>query len=136
MLKKLQSNSNHLKWFSAKLNIKNSISLRLIYLNNYKNTLYIDPWEKGIEDAYLNRPGERTSRETYDYTRNFVRDRSDDNWVPHITLGWEDINSVEVESTDFIASFPMKFRVNEIALCRLGNHNTCRRLLKKWELRS
>jgi len=41
-------------------------------------------------------------------------------FFPHITIGYGEIN-------DF--SFPLKFGVSELALCHLGNHCTCRKIL-------
>jgi len=47
------------------------------------------------------------------------------NFFPHITIGCGDVN-------DF--SFQIKFTASELALCHLGNHCTCRKILASIEL--
>ena len=119
-----------------KLYIVKSNSLRQLQKHLiWRANLNFDPFEKDIDHAFFNRSGEKTSRETSNYTRNFIRDRSDENWVPHITLGWDDNDGVDIESVDFKANFPMKFTVNDINLCHLGNRNTCRKVLGTWKLK-
>ena len=47
------------------------------------------------------------------------------NFFPHITIGYGEIG---------VFSFPAEFSVSKLALCRLGNHCTCRKVLNYWAL--
>jgi len=46
---------------------------------------------------------------------------------PHITIGYGEVN-------DFL--FPIKFTASKLALCHLGNHCTCRKILASIELKT
>ena len=96
--------------------------------------------------AYF-KPGEEISEETKKYTANFKLKNSFGNYVPHITLGWDEekgIKSIaafgphitsqttEVDASVAlrnIKSLPVSFTVDEIAICQLGEKNTCRKVL-------
>lgn len=60
------------------------------------------------------------------WIRNYREKSSFANFFAHITIGYGEIN-------DF--SFPLKFRSPKLALCHLGNHCTCRKVLISTELR-
>jgi hypothetical protein len=59
------------------------------------------------------------------WVREFRRESSFDRFAPHITLGHA-AASPEVEPMDFVAA--------TIALCHLGRHCTCRRIIRAWNL--
>lgn len=75
--------------------------------------------------AYFLKPGEEISEQTKEYTNSFKRENSFGNWVPHITIGWDD----SADTSKLKARFPQKFIASEIAICQLGNNNTCRKVL-------
>lgn len=80
--------------------------------------------------AYFVKPGEVISQETLDYTNNFKRENSFGNWIPHITIGWDE----EADFSKLKARFPQKFTASEIAICQLGDKNTCRKVLARMRL--
>ena len=57
---------------------------------------------------------------TLHWIKNYPKKSSFANFLPHITIGYGEIN-------DF--SFPIKFAASKLALCHLGNHCTCRKIL-------
>lgn len=59
------------------------------------------------------------------WVREFRRESSFDRFAPHITLGHA-AAPPEVEPMDFVAA--------TIALCHLGRHCTCRRIIRAWNL--
>jgi 2'-5' RNA ligase len=61
------------------------------------------------------------------WIKNYPKNSSFENFFPHITIGYGQIS-------DF--SFPIKFTVSKLALCHLGNHCTCRKILASAELMS
>jgi len=54
------------------------------------------------------------------WIKNYRAESSFSNYRPHITLGYGQINNL---------SSPMLFEVSKLALCQLGNHCTCRKVL-------
>jgi len=58
------------------------------------------------------------------WVNNFKTDSAFDNFDPHISIGVNE--KVEKE-------YPLSFIANWLAICRLGNYNTCRKIL--WETR-
>ncbi len=68
-------------------------------------------------------PGESTLL----WIKNYAENSSFEKFFPHITVGYGQIN-------DF--SSPIKFPVSKLALCHLGNHCTCRKILASTELDS
>lgn len=63
---------------------------------------------------------------TYDWVRDFVALHSHTAFDPHITLG--------IGKTEATIALPPDFHATILALCHLGNHNTCRKVLASWEL--
>lgn len=61
------------------------------------------------------------------WIKNYPQKASFENFFPHITIGYGQINDV---------SLPIKFVTSKVALCHLGNHCTCRRILASAEFRS
>ncbi|MDT8303348.1 MAG: 2'-5' RNA ligase family protein [Sedimentisphaerales bacterium] len=62
----------------------------------------------------------QTSQSTLDWIKNYPEKSSFENFFPHITIGYGEINKFP---------FPIKFTVSKLALCHLGNHCTCRIIL-------
>jgi 2'-5' RNA ligase len=63
---------------------------------------------------------------TLSWIKNYREKSSFDKFFPHITIGYG-----EVSNQPF---FPIKFTASKLALCHLGNHCTCRRILASIEL--
>jgi 2'-5' RNA ligase len=61
------------------------------------------------------------------WIKDYPENSSFDKFFPHITIGYGQIN-------DF--SFPIRFTGSKLALCHLGNHCTCRKVLASAELKS
>ena len=59
------------------------------------------------------------------WIKNYPEKSSFEKFFPHITIGYGEINDY---------SFPIKFAVSKLALCHLGNHCTCRKILASVEL--
>ena len=62
---------------------------------------------------------------TLQWIKNYPAESGYENFFPHITLGYGEIR---------LESLPVRFNVSKIALCRLGNHCTCRKVLAAAEL--
>ncbi len=60
---------------------------------------------------------------TLDWIRTYPQKSSYENFHPHITLGYGQAPAD--------LSFPIPFAVSRLALCHLGNHCTCRRILAR-----
>jgi 2'-5' RNA ligase len=63
---------------------------------------------------------------TLSWTKNYREKSSFDKFFPHITIGYGELSN--------FLSFPIKFAASRLALCHLGNHCTCRRVLVSIEL--
>ncbi len=63
---------------------------------------------------------------TLEWIRTYPQKAAHDNFRPHITLGYGQVPAG--------LSFPIPFRVTRLALCHLGNHCTCRRILAAVDL--
>jgi len=61
------------------------------------------------------------------WIRSYPEKSSFENFSPHITIGFGEIDKVEV---------PIKFAASKLALCHLGNYCTCRKVLVSTELGS
>ena len=66
------------------------------------------------------------SESTLAWIKNYPEKSSFEKFSPHITIGYGKINDY---------SFPIEFAVSKLALCHLGNHCTCRRILASAELK-
>jgi len=71
--------------------------------------------------------GPKASESALLWVRNYRERASFENFFPHITIGYGEIG-------DF--SIPMDFNASKLALCHLGNHCTCRKVLTSAELKS
>ena len=67
-----------------------------------------------------------TGESTLDWIKNYPEKSSFEKFSPHITIGYGEINNF---------SFPIKFHVSKLALCHLGNHCTCRKILASTNLK-
>jgi 2'-5' RNA ligase len=67
-----------------------------------------------------------TGESTLDWIKNYPEKSSFENFFPHITIGYGEINNF---------SFPIIFSVSKLALCHLGNHCTCRKILASTNLK-
>ncbi len=61
------------------------------------------------------------------WIKNYPEKASLENFFPHITIGYGEIEN---------GPFPIKFTASRLALCHLGNHCTCRKILVSVDLRS
>lgn len=61
------------------------------------------------------------------WIRGYREKSSFANFFPHITVGYGEIENL---------SFPIKFTASELALCHLGNHCTCRKILVSIKLKT
>ena len=68
-----------------------------------------------------------TSESTLDWIENYPEKSSFENFFPHITIGYGEIDNF---------TFPIKFDVSKLALCHLGNHCTCREILTSANLKN
>ncbi len=82
-------------------------------------------------DMVLSRP--MASESTLAWIKNYPEKSSFEKFFPHITIGYGEIN-------DYSFGFrqggvpPTEFAVSKLALCHLGNHCTCRKILASVEL--
>jgi hypothetical protein len=63
---------------------------------------------------------------TLDWIRTYLQKSGYEHFRPHITLGYGQAPAD--------LSFPIPFAVTRLALCHLGNHCTCRRVLAEWNI--
>jgi 2'-5' RNA ligase len=63
---------------------------------------------------------------TLAWIKDYPEKSSFEKYFPHITIGYGEINDY---------SFPIEFAVSKLALCHLGNHCTCRKILASAELK-
>lgn len=69
---------------------------------------------------------EEVAETTLSWIKNYREKSSFDKFSPHITIGYGEVSN--------LPPFPIKFTVSRLALCHLGNHCTCRRVLASVEL--
>jgi hypothetical protein len=69
------------------------------------------------------------SDETLNYISSFRRTHAKSSYFPHITLG-----DGVLPDEPVTVKLPIGFVAKKVAIFHLGNYNTCRILLKKWEL--
>jgi 2'-5' RNA ligase len=67
----------------------------------------------------------KASESTLQWIKNYPKKSSFENFFPHITIGYGQISDL---------SFPIEFSVTKLALCHMGNHCTCRKILASAEL--
>ncbi|HWQ68065.1 MAG TPA: hypothetical protein VN372_14500 [Methanospirillum sp.] len=88
----------------------------------------VHPWcnRKVLSEMILLDPGEKLAPFTTVYIENFRERSALTDYHPHITLGY----GYHIPKIDSL-EFPNNFSGNLIAVCRLGNHCTCREILWK-----
>jgi hypothetical protein len=59
------------------------------------------------------------------WIKNYPEKSAFENFFPHITIGYGQINNL---------SFAAEFTASKLALCHLGNHCTCRKILAAIQL--
>jgi len=69
---------------------------------------------------------EEVAETTLSWIKNYREESSFAKFFPHITIGYGEL--------DNLPPFPIKFAASRLALCHLGNHCTCRRVLASVEL--
>jgi 2'-5' RNA ligase len=62
----------------------------------------------------------RAEESTLLWIRGYTEKASFESFFPHITIGYGQVDDL---------SFPIKFTASRLALCHLGNHCTCRKVL-------
>ncbi|MEN6336996.1 MAG: 2'-5' RNA ligase family protein [Phycisphaerales bacterium] len=67
------------------------------------------------------------SESTLDWVRNYREKAGYERFHPHVTLGYGPARAS--------FSFPLTFRPSRLALCHLGNHATCRKVLAAADMR-
>jgi 2'-5' RNA ligase len=67
------------------------------------------------------------------WIKNYPEKSSFENFFPHITIGYGEIGGHSFGSRE-AGSLPIKFTASKLALCHLGNHCTCRKILASAEL--
>jgi hypothetical protein len=68
---------------------------------------------------------ETVNKSTLLWIENFPAESVYEKFFPHITLGYGQTT---------LENLPIDFKVPKIALCQLGNHCTCRKVLASAEL--
>ena len=68
---------------------------------------------------------EEVAETTLLWIKNYPEKVSYENYFPHITIGYGEIENIP---------FPIKFKASRLALCHLGNHCTCRKVLVSIDL--
>jgi len=79
-----------------------------------------------VTTAMLFSPPE-VEQATLFWIKSYPEKSSFENFSPHITIGFGETDKVRV---------PIKFAASKLALCHLGNHCTCRKVLVSTELES
>ena len=80
-------------------------------------------------------PAPEAGESTLLWIKNYPEKSSFENFFPHITIGYGEIDDYSFGSRE-AGSLPMRFTASKLALCHLGNHCTCRKILASAELRS
>ena len=80
-------------------------------------------------------PPPEAGESTLLWIKNYPEKSSFENFFPHITIGYGEIDDYSFGSRE-ARSLPMRFTASKLALCHLGNHCTCRKILASAELRS
>ena len=69
---------------------------------------------------------EKVASTTLLWIKNFRRKSSFENFYPHITIGYGEASDIKL---------PKEFEAYRLALCHLGNHCTCKKVLFSTELK-
>jgi len=88
--------------------------------------LKLAPYLSGDATADMIYADGQVAESTLQWIKEYREKSSFASFLPHITIGYGQINKL---------SFPIKFAVLELALCHLGNHCTCRKILASVKLK-
>lgn len=92
-------------------------NLLLSYNSGEVTSDMVYPDDKKITDFTLN------------YSSDYLKNSTEDNFSPHITLGYGDVYDLKN-----IPVIPSSFECTEIAICHLGNHCTCKKIFRKYSV--
>ncbi|MBI4181753.1 MAG: hypothetical protein HY520_02190 [Candidatus Aenigmarchaeota archaeon] len=96
------------------LRLQDALLVRLQpYLRGDPQPDHFADWEGGIDDDALA------------WVRTYRAAQTGAGFDPHVTLGWGEVKETRP---------PFRFLASTLALCRLGNHCTCREVLWQAEL--
>ncbi len=73
------------------------------------------------------------SESTLAWIKSYSEKSSFEKFFPHITIGYGEINDFSFPPQGVL--WTIKFTASKLALCHLGNHCTCRRILASAELK-
>lgn len=140
-IKKLSKNLKPLNLLAEKLtNTVNSIKSPTYYFQIKKTSKLQSIHEKLINnlsdyyakqtkaEMYFKKHNEKIARKTFFWVDNYVTGSSLKKFWPHITL--------KACQNPFFNNLPIKFTVNRLAICHLGDHCTCRKILYEIPLKS
>jgi 2'-5' RNA ligase len=85
----------------------------------------VTEWSEGVDSGML-LCGDDEPVDEYivNYIRNYPTHCAYSNFSPHITLGHGD-----KEALRMMGGFPLPFRYESLAVCHVGNHGVCKRIL-------
>jgi hypothetical protein len=83
------------------------------------------PYFSGDVTSEMIHGDEEFAETTLQWIKNYRKKASFENFFPHITIGFGEIES---------EAFPTRFTVSKLGLCHLGNHCTCREILASVDL--
>ena len=66
---------------------------------------------------------------TLNYSSGYLKNSTGDNFSPHITLGYGDVYDLKN-----VPVIPSSFECTGIAVCHLGNHCTCKKIIRKYSV--
>ncbi len=81
----------------------------------------IEPWVTRDANAEMIHGDEEVAQSTLHWIRNYREKAAFAAFFPHITIGYGRVGEP--------MTFPMPFAASQLALCHLGNHCTCRKVL-------
>jgi 2'-5' RNA ligase len=101
--------------------IENTRQLQLIH---EKVMQKLEPFFSYVVTEDMIHPPEVTDEATLQWIKNYPENSGFKKFFPHITIGFGRLYGL---------SFPIRFTVSKIAICHMGNHCTCRKILSSVE---
>ena len=109
------------------------IEILLNFQSNLIDALKPYMVNKGTAAAYVtSEENPVINKATFDYVENFIPDHSGENFIPHITVGMNSLESLEKLINELFT--PLKFPPVSIAIYLLGNNGTVSKVLKEWTI--
>lgn len=102
--------------------IKNTSKLFDLHKKLVENLKEYYP-EKTNENIYFSKPDEKIDEKTFFWVDNYITGSSLEKFWPHITL--------KGCTNPIYTNTPKEFKIDRLAICHLGNHCTCQKIL--WE---